>query len=481
MNILKISLVVIAGLGLSACQKASPPPDAYTANRTNLPPAAPNTRAGVTPLEKFCDFENGRCQSPDTMVWQLRLRLKQLDDYTPAVQSQGQPVAFLKDWSNRYRSSLGAAEARFRRQGEIARHLNEDYDCRLRQYTEGEQMTFGRELSDAHCQPLRATNYAGAAGQLRELAAASLPEEARQLKIEAAHFEELGPLVSDLSTLKQEILSRGILRFDPPGSTRLKVAHVGHPFEKSNEVRWLQAYAYNVRKLSKRWGDLTQSYPTKCLEPACDPEFYKLAEAADYRPPLDWGFLRDGEHVVAPAPYALSYFGQRYSANGEVREALGLNLQRSWVWNSERFQSHLPQSRTLNFARMFPREGVSLTITNYGARTEYTNVLPLFLTFQEARGVLEVIGDVRKQEVARLTERHEEKHGSRLLDLIKTIHEIRFDPFAGPNYVSLEPSDMGFSVVLRVLQPREDRPIEAVRADIYRELPELLQAAALTL
>jgi hypothetical protein len=361
-------------------------------------------------------------------------------------------------------STVSAVQApsgdRLQAQDALMQDLNSNFGCHLRRYDQGEQLTFGRELTRPECDTLREADAARAAEDLKALSAVALPDEAQELLLEAQSFSVLAPRILDVRRLQDELFRRQVIEKTDRG---VRAHYVGDPLESDDRSVWLAAYVQAVQRLDSRWSELMKTSEPECLQPVCDPEIYRVAAAVTLRPPLDWAFLRKGDHIVPPNPYALSFFSQRYGGNDELWAALGLKPDADWMWNNLFISALRAEDGALVFQDVLPESGVRLSVAGWDSRTEYPYVVPLFLLFQQGQDVM--------SQIAQFPQRA----------LVAQVHEVRFGPYTDVGMISFSHTGAGLRLNLNVLHPpAELGGVEAMRARLAARLTEAFQKAEIT-
>ena len=426
----------------------------------------PGDSAGLiaSDVNAFCPLDgDGRpvCPAGPEMAWRLRNYLRSLDSYLAAVNVRGGPHRAARTEGilaarGRIERELESAANRARVQAGLVEELNRDFGCRLTLYDKGQQINFARELSLPECDPLVPSESARAAELLKNLAEVSLPVDAEVLGAKSKMYSAVGQIVREIAQYKQKLLDLNVLRTE---NGRILVDLIGHPYGREDHTKWLEAYMQRVRKLGRELERLSEPAGQMCPEPACDPAIYQLAEAVTLKPPLDWTFLREGESVMPPTAYGLSYFSGRYDANGDIRHALQLGSNREWHWDSEDYVNMLnPDDNTLTFTRIFSAENITLSIAHWDQRTEFPNVVPIFYLFQEARLVVDVLKGLPASARAR------------------GIRDIQFAAaHDGQDFVSVSRVPEGLRLNLNVLRPPGGAPIAEVREKILSQIPAALE------
>lgn len=333
----------------------------------------------------------------------------------------------------------------------VIRQLNDEFSCRILEFNTGERLTYRRDMSLPECDLLAHGNYQSAVALLNSLATTVSAQDAQSLREKARAYAQVGPDIEELARVRDRLFSLGVIRIE---NGQVRMSNIGHPFQREDHTAWLESYILAARRLARHLGSPVDTIAGACPEPACDRTIYRMAEAVTARPPLDWAFLREGDVIVPPSPYGLSYFSQHYAAASGIRRAIGFDPAQEWVWNPEIFASQLAGDghRDVMFAELFKHEGIALVIGGWESKTEYPYVVPLFFMFQEARSVI----DVLYRETS---------------PLVKEVREIRYEPADGSgDLVALTRIPRGYRLSLRVLNPPEDLPVAEVRSRLHGQV-----------
>ena len=475
LTLLASACALFTSLLIGCTPAPSTPPPAHSSGTVQVAerPLAAKLSAQDADLDRL---DVGHTEPRADMAWRLQTYIISLENYLrtarAALSGDSVPQTMrdhvnqrVQDVSNAlgtYRRTLTEAEDRVRRQESLVDELNRDFACNIHRYDQGQQVNFARELSLAECNPLVVGDFKRAGDILTSLAEVSLPVDAEVMMKKAKYYQAVGRLVRDLDQLKRQLLEIKVVRFD---KDRPRVDLIGHPFQADNNTNWLEAYIHATRKLNRELERLGEPTPVNgCPEPACDAAIYRVAEAVTLKPPLDWTFLNDASQIMPPTPYGLSYFSQRYDANGEVRWSLDLGSNREWHWRSEDYVNILnAEERTLTFTHIFAEEKVLLSVAQWDQRTEFPYVVPIFYLFKEARRVIELLKTMPSTSVA------------------SRIRDIQFAPADDSgNFVTLSKVPEGLRLTLSVLKPAGGRSIEAVRDELHRQIPVVVSRGAVT-
>jgi hypothetical protein len=407
-------------------------------------------KTGEDRVDSFAD-------KPEMLPWQLRLRLHAMADFQAvaegALKSAALPearrdalrakLADLQSGERIYRGELAQASARHTDLLALAGRLSADFHCRVRIYDEGEQRTFFREVSEPECDPVAAGDFQRAVTNLNALAETALPGESEAFRREAARLNETGEVVAELNHLRQRLFELGVVREEEPGG-QLRIAHIGHPFERADHSALLRAYGAGVRALARALA-LHGTAEEICPAPICDARLFEVAEVLDHE---SGGGVAD--------PYGLSSFSQRYGADVRLWAALGFDSRDTWIGRPELYECALDRDGVLAFARIFPGENLIVSVAGWASRPQERPVLPLYYIFHEA-GVL-----------------FEEVRAMGLTD----VREIRFAPSdSGGSLVSFDDTPIGRRLTVRALDFEDGRSAAQVREDILGQLRSHFQMA----
>jgi hypothetical protein len=277
---------------------------------------------------------------------------------------------------------------------------------------------------------------------LNSLADTVPTEESQDLRSQAQQILEAGQIFRGLTEIHQDLANRGAVVGE---GENLRLFHLGHPFEQADYSDELWTYALLGAQL--------KSLALACSLPNCDPVLLKAAQALAPDP----GTAASDSGVPAPDSFTLSLFSQRYSADGAVLQALGLNLK---DWNPQNFSNHYrAQERALIFPEVFPNGSAILTIEGWDERASNLRALPLFYIFQEAQGIFSHL-QTRPQ-----------------VAVVKDLREIRFQPYQGLKTLALfDQLPGGVRLTLTALYPPDHLGgVDAFRQSLLQQIDSALE------
>lgn len=363
-----------------------------------------------------------------------------------------------------YRRELTRGPERRREQAKRIEALNK-IGCRMRAYDEAEQATYRAEFSPPECNAEAVVDYKQASQALQELASYSAEGDRPALLERATKFNLLGPNVQELAGLRDQIFARKIVIINPDGTVRAD--QIGHPFQRLDQTRYLQAYMNALNRFNRRLSEVSaMPLNTECPKPACDQAIFRVASAVTCHPEIDFTALMDTDQVVPPQPYGLTYFVQHFQADAQIWRALGINLDPQTLDSRTFEQARLTEDAggtVLQFPNAFPREQVVLSLGNYVSRNPYPPVFPILSAMYEARLILNEMLQLQNNSFAR------------------GVREIRFEPLDDSGQMlSLQRTPSGFRLNVRVMRPKQDIDIHAMRQALRERLPVFFSTVQLS-